>query len=81
MKAYRRECQIIIEIEEWALIHGAECNPDWNAKVTDRERFLNYVTEQLLVTDRAHQEDPIINELLDRIVGIAIEGNEGIEPA
>lgn len=80
MKVYRRNGQIIIELEEWAVIHGAECNPNWNAKVTDRERFLNYVSENLVSIGRPHQDDSIFNELMDFIVNCAIESNEGIEP-
>jgi len=80
MKAYRQNGKIIIELDEQNIIDGSEDHSHWDAKVTDRERFLNYVTMQLVTAERPHQDDLLINELLDCIVQAAIEGNEGIEP-
>jgi hypothetical protein len=82
IKATRRNGMIVIEIPENTVIYAAENNPDYqNAKVFNREDFLDFVTNRI-VQEVGYEADTGLSgfyRLLDDASLEALESYEGIE--
>jgi hypothetical protein len=80
-KAYRKNGKIIIEMPEDNLIFAIENSPRFNAKITDREVFLNEFVNRLLEYSSGTDDDPLFFRLLDDVTENILEyGGDGIEP-
>lgn len=78
MKAYRRNGVVVLEVTEDALVSGAGLKSE-PVRVTDRERFLDHVTNALTTHTSGADEEPALNRLLDAIVTDAAECDAGAE--
>lgn len=82
MRAYRQAGKIVIEIEERALLDGVHlCPGNENGTVTDPEKFLNFVANQIcgIGDDGDFCSCSDMTRLIDNLVTYAIESDEGIE--
>lgn len=81
-KAFRRGGKIVIEMPEDNLVFAVENSPRFNAKITDREAYLNGVVDNLLEYTSGTDDDPLFFRLLDDVTEEMIESSaDGIEPA
>ena len=81
IKSYRKDGNIIIEIPEETLIFAVENNPEDSAKVTDKEEFLNYISNSL-VEEIGFDSDSGLSSfyrLLDEAAIDAVESDRGVE--
>jgi len=80
-KVFRKDGKIVIEMPEDNLVFAVENSPRFNAKVTDREAYLNGVVENLLQHTRGTDDDPLFFRLLDDVTEEMIESAaDGIKP-
>jgi hypothetical protein len=81
MKAYRKDGQLVIEIDEDALCSGTHMLPGMEATVTDREKFLNFCAKQICAfgDNGDFNSASRLTRLLDDLVTEAIESDAGVE--
>ncbi len=83
MKAYRRDGKLMIEIGEDALLHGATLIPDDPIRITDPERYLNWIAGHVMSfgDDGDFDSASDLTRLFDRMAIAAAEWDAGCEPA
>lgn len=79
MKAYRKDGVIVVEMPEKDILSGVSQHPDGYFKVTDKESFLKFLTENLLDAGELKRGDSYITTLLDHLTEEAFELGHGIE--
>lgn len=81
MQAYRRNGLLVIEVSEDALVDGAVQIPDNPVRVTDRERFLNWIASQVTTfgDDGDFSSMSELGRLFDKLATEAAECDAGCE--
>lgn len=83
MLAYRKNGALVIEIQESALLHGATLIPGQPLRVTDPEKYLNWIAGHVTGFGDGGDFDSAsdITRLFDSLAVAAAESDAGCEPA
>lgn len=83
MKAYRHDGKLVIEVREDALLHGATLIPSQPLRITDPEKYLNWIARQVMSfgDDGDFDSASDLTRLFDRLAIAAAESDAGCEPA
>lgn len=80
MKTYRKDGKIILEIPEETVLDAATFFPEGaGLRVINKERFLNFFTENLEVCGETDEESPHILRLFHQVISEAYEQGYGLE--